>query len=476
MEFVALFITPLVVALVSAGVRSRRGIIEAMTLLAVGIEAVSVMSLAARVASGGTVGYTEYFSLNSVSVLFACVIALIGCVVAAYSVGYLREETRRGIIGMHRVRQFYTLFHLFLFSMFAAVTVTSPIVMWIAVESTTLSTVFLISFYGKPNTIEAAWKFLIINSIALLLGFLGTLLFFAMPSHFEGQWFFINPELIDPALIKIAFVLVFIGYGTKTGFVPLHTWLPDAHGMAPVPISGLLSGALLNVSFFALLRFKILTDSALNTSFTQVIFLAFGILSVVVAAFLIFTQHNYKRLLAYSSIEHMGVMALGIGAGGIGVFAALLHMIYHAITKSLLFLSTGTIILKYGTTKISGVRGLGRALPLTGVLFFAGVLSIAGVPPFGIFITEFSILSALISGYPALALVLLCAFALVCIGFLKALSSMMSGQPPGVSTSKEENGWTLVPLIILLVLLSVLSITIPEVLHTLLSQASAFFR
>lgn len=476
MEFLFLLIAPIFAALISALVRSKRVVIEGVTLLAVVVEAVLFVRLAAGVLAHGTVEFAGYFALNGLSTLFGLVVVMVGCVAALYSVGYLREETRRGIIGMHRICQFYTLFNVFLFSMLAAVILINPILMWIAVEATTLSTVFLISFYGKPNTIEAAWKFLIINSIALLLGFLGTLLFVGMPTNFGGVWSFVSGAQLDPALVKIAFVFVIIGYGTKTGFAPLHTWLPDAHGMAPVPISSLLSGALLNVSFFAILRFVLLTDSALGPDFSHQIFLAFGLLSVVIAALLIFTQHNYKRLLAYSSIEHMGIMALGIGAGGVGVFAALLHMIYHAMTKSLLFLSSGNIMLKYGTAKISGVRGLRTALPLTTILFFVGVLSITGVPPFGIFLTEFSVLSALMSVHGVLALVLLVALALVCIGFFKALSSMMAGQPPRDEGGRHtENGWTIAPLGVLAALIVAVSIVVPVPLQTLLTQAAALF-
>lgn len=475
MEFLFLLIAPIFAALISALVRSKRVVIEGVTLLAVVVEAVLFVRLVAGVLNHGSVEFVGYFALNGLSALFGLVVVMVGCVAAFYSVGYLREETRRGIIGMRRIRQFYTLFNVFLFSMLAAVILVNPILMWIAVEATTLSTVFLISFYGKPNTIEAAWKFLIINSVALLLGFLGTLLFVGMPAHFGGIWSFASGAQLDPALVKIAFVFVIIGYGTKTGFAPLHTWLPDAHGMAPVPISSLLSGALLNVSFFALLRFTLLTDSALGQTFSHQIFLAFGLLSVVIAALLIFTQNNYKRLLAYSSIEHMGIMALGIGAGGVGVFAALLHMIYHAMTKSLLFLSSGNIILKYGTAKISGVRGLRVALPLTTILFFVGVLSITGVPPFGIFITEFSLLTALMSVHGALALIVLAALALVCIGFFKALSSMMAGEPPRTEGHREENGWTIAPLGVLAVLIIVVSVVVPAPLQALLTQAAALF-
>lgn len=472
MEFLIILITGLLAALLSGLVRNRRTVIECVAVCAVIVDVFSVLSLVLRVVATGRVQYMSYFSLDSLGVLFAGVVALVGCIAALYSIGYIREELKHKAIGMHRVRQFYTLFHLFLASMFLAIFTTHPVLMWIAVEATTLSTIFLISFYGKPNTVEAAWKFFIINSVALLLGFLGTLIFVATSAHFGSTWFFPHDVLVDPKLLKIAFVLVVVGYGTKTGFAPLHTWLPDAHSMAPVPISSLLSGALLNVSFFALLRFKMLVDSSLGSSFSQNVFLAFGLMSVVMAALFIFTQKHFKRMLAYSSIEHMGIMALGFGVGGAGVFAALLHMIYHAMTKSLLFLSSGTLLQRYGTIKIAGIRGLRSALPLTSLIVFGAALSITGTPPFGMFITEFSILTSLITVHPLVAGIVLFALALVFIGFIKHISSMMSGEPSENLAHYKEGGWTLVPLIALFVLLITISVYMPPTLHALLTNAS----
>ena len=472
MEFLLILASPLAAAILPAFVRSKRSIIEGGTLLAAACVVGGIVRLALQVASEGAVTYSGYLALDPLGALFAIVVALVGCSAAFYAVGYLREETRHGSIGMHRVRQFFALFNLFLFSMLAAIVTTNPVLMWIAIEATTLSTVFLISFYGKPNTVEAAWKFLIINSVALLLGFLGTLLFMSTSATFGSTWLFTDTAAVDGELLKIAFILVIIGFGTKTGFVPLHTWLPDAHGMAPSPISSLLSGALLNVSFYALLRFKILIDPVLGVEFSRTLFVAFGVLSVSIAALLIFSQRNYKRLLAYSSIEHMGIMALGCAVGGSTIFASLLHMIYHAITKSLLFLASGTIVLKYATAKIAGIKGLARVLPLTAPLFFLGLLSITGVPPFGIFFTELSILVGLMSLHPVIAAVLLISLVLVFIGVMKHASSMMGGDAPrGTVERGEFNAWTVVPLGVLALLLLALSIGVPPVLETLLQAA-----
>lgn len=475
MEFFIILLSLLAAALLSAVLCTKRSIIEAGTLAAVAVQVVITGALVFRVAREGTVTYSSYIALDALGALFAGVVAIAGCAAALYSVGYLRKETERGAIGMHRIRQFYTLFNLFLFSMFAAVITTHPVLMWIAIEATTLATVFLISFYGRPNTVEAAWKFLIINSVALLLGFLGTLLFVSTNATFGSSWFFPEGSAPAPELLKIAFILVLIGFGTKTGFVPLHTWLPDAHGMAPAPISSLLSGALLNVSFFALLRFKALVDPVVGFGFSQTLFIAFGIMSVVTAALLIFSQRNYKRLLAYSSIEHMGIMALGFSVGGAGAVASLLHMVYHAITKSLLFLSSGTIVFAYGTAKIAGIKGLRTALPWTAPLFFLGLLSITGVPPFGIFLTELSILVGLMATNPVIASVLLFSLLLVFIGVIKHITAMMSGDVPEGVAKSCENGWTVVPLCFLACMLLALSIGIPDALSTLLNSAAYHF-
>ncbi len=232
---------------------------------------------------------------------------------------------------------------------------------------------------------------------------------------------------LDPFIAKMAFIFILIGYGTKVGLVPMHTWLPDAHSKAPAPISSLLSGVLLDVAFLALLRFKSVVDVAIGPHFSRELLVFFGVISISVAALIIFSQKNYKRLLAYSSIEHMGVIALGFGFGGAAAFAALLHMIYHALTKSVLFLSAGNILVKYGSTKIRNVKGVLTVLPVTGVLFFIGFLAITGVPPFGTFVTEFSILSAGIKTHPTTVIITLLVLALVFVGFLRHVVSITFG-------------------------------------------------
>src|ERR1035437_10116211 len=233
------------------------------------------------------------------------IVSFIGFFTIIYSIQYLRKETTKNIIGFTRVKQYFILLNLFLAAMFLAVTAGNPIFAWISIEATTLSTAFLISFYNKPSAMEAAWKYLIINSVGLLLGFFGTLLYFTSVSSWDGNGF-VNWQLLtthaiylDPVLAKIAFIFVVIGYGTKVGLAPMHTWLPDAHSKAPVPISALLSGVLLNVAFVIILRFKYVTDASIGPAFAQNLLMTLGILSIFIASLIILTQKNYKRLLAY---------------------------------------------------------------------------------------------------------------------------------------------------------------------------------
>ncbi len=457
-------------------IRKSVGVFGLLSLAASLVE----LGSALYVASGGKVSsFTSYFSVDALGMILMLIVATIGLMVSWYSISYLNEEKRKEIIGFRRIKQYFILLHLFLAAMFIAIISANPIVMWIAIEATTLSTAFLISFYNKPSAIEAAWKYLIINSVGLLLAFLGTLLFLYPVLGHAGlvnwQTLLGNAASLDPFVAKIAFIFILIGYGTKVGLVPMHTWLPDAHSKAPVPISSLLSGVLLNVAFFAVLRFKAVVDLAIGPYFTGRLLIFFGIISIALAAFIIFGQRNYKRLLAYSSIEHMGLMSLGFGFGGAGAFGALLHMIYHSLTKSLLFLSSGNIFLRYSSTKIEKVRGVLTALPATGIIFFIGFLSITGVPPFGIFLSEFYILSGGIMSHPFLTGLALLALAIVFIGFLKHVTSMLFGKPEeGIEIGKEASG-RLAPLLVIVILLAILGFYIPGPLKSLINSAISIY-
>lgn len=459
----------------------QRLVIEILSGAAAALALLGSISIAFRVAAHGTYAPFQLFSVDALGAIVMLIIASVGLVVTVYSVAYLRRETAKGIIGFTRTRQYFILLDLFLAAMFLAVATSNPIVTWIGIEATTLSTAFLISFYNKPSAMEGAWKYLIINSVGLLLGFLGTLLYLtslqAAPEHTFITWnsLLANASSLDPFVAKIAFIFVFIGYGVKAGFAPLHTWLPDAHSKAPAPISALLSGVLLNVAFFTILKFKIITGASVGNEFASAIFVGFGLLSIAVAAMIIFVQRSYKRLLAYSSIENMGIMALGFGFGGLGAFAAVLHMLYHSFIKSALFLLSGNFLLAFSSSKIKNVRGALSVIPLTSVLFLVGIFAIAGTPPFGMFLTKLTVLSSGMGLHLAVVVIALLLFAIVFMGLLKHASAMLFGKQPEDIKKEKESVWLVLPPIVLLAAALYFSIHTPDVLRVLVDRAVTLY-
>jgi len=482
MIFTTILIAPLLAATLSAMMQKGAKFLEAFTLLSSTIIFICSLFIARTVLADQTCGFPPYFEVNSLGAILLLVTSFISLIASFYSIGYLRAEVKKEVIGFSRVRQYYVLLNLFIMTMILAITVNSPIATWIAIEATTLSTAFLISFYNKSSSMEAAWKYLIINSVGLLLAFFGTLLFMAgstalVNNHGLISWndILANAKSLNPVIIKISFIFILIGYGTKMGLFPMHTWLPDAHSKAPVPISSLLSGVLLNVAFFAILRFKLIADTAVGAAFSQNLLIYFGLFSIILSALLIYLQINYKRLLAYSTIEHMGIIALGIGFGGIGLFASILHLIYHSLAKPLLFLTSGNIFLKFSSTKIAKVSGAFEVIPVTSVLFIIGILAITGVPPFGIFMTELSILTAGIQSHPVITSITLLALVLIFIGFLKHTISMIFGEKPKEIEAGEVSKLNLIPLIILASTLIFLSIYLPNPLKLLIERAAQIY-
>lgn len=466
-------------ALLSIFVAKKARLLETINVVAAAVELALCCSVLFRVVYRGSYFFSSYLFADDLAALFLVIIAVVGFAASIYSVGYIRSEMAKGILGMNRVRQYYVLLRLFLMAMYLAVLSNNPIIMWMAIEATTLSTAFLVSFYNKPSAMEAAWKYLIINSIGLLLGFWGTLLFISGATtggvHGLVSWdmLVVQSAAYNPSLLKVAFVFVLVGYGTKMGLAPMHTWLPDAHSKAPIPISSLLSAVLLNIALFAILRFKIIADHNMGSEFSQTLLVAFGILSVIISAFIIFAQKNYKRLLAYSSIEHMGIIAIGFGFGGVGAFGALLQIVYHALAKSVLFLSSGGIFLRYSSTKIKNIRGMLKALPVTTALFSIGALAITGVPPFGIFISEFTILAAGIKQYPVVTVILSFSLVIVFAGFLKHATDMFFEEPPVEISRKGENCWMVIPVVLLTVVLVIFGFYLPEPVRLLLTSIAS---
>lgn len=351
----------------------------------------------------GFLGGIFYFYVDSLSIIILDIVLVIGFMASIFSIGYLNEELRHGKIEQGRLKLYYILMYTFLFTMVFALSVRNMGIMWIAIEATTLASAFLVGFYNDKRAIEATWKYVIICSVGIAIAMLGIIFL-----HLSSVGLFKGSQLLDwnalygsaaslkSPVLRVAFLFILIGFGTKAGLAPMHTWLPDAHSQAPSPISALLSGVLLNSAMYAIIRTVAIVNRNLGSSlFTGRVLMAFGLLSVATAAIFILTQKDYKRLLAYSSIEHMGIIAFAVGIfSPAAVFGAIYHMINHSFTKSMLFLSSGSILQKYGTREISKVNGLLKMLPVTGTAFFLGLFAIAGTPPFSVFASEFNILAA----------------------------------------------------------------------------------
>lgn len=381
-----------------------------------------------------------------------------------------------------RLAGFYAIFQLFLFTMLLAVTANNVIMMWVAVEATTLGSAFLMGFYGQRSSLEAAWKYMVICTVGVAFGLYGVVLVYSNAASLLGdhggaaQWttLLTVAQQLDPALTRIAFVFVLIGFGTKAGFFPMHAWLPDAHSEAPSPVSALLSAVLLNCALLIVIRFHMLASRALGPGFSETLLLAFGLMSVAVAALFILSQRHIKRLLAYSSVENMGLIAIALGLGGpLGVMAALFHTVNHSLAKALLFCGSGNVLLKYGTPDMGSVKGLLRAAPLTAMLFGAGALALGGIPPFNVFYSEFLIVAAGFSqGHVALTIVVLLLLTIVLAGLARMLAAILFGPAPD-QVEPGEAGWlTLLPLILLMLAMLAIGLFMPDSLQTLLREAS----
>ncbi len=477
MALALLLSIPIISILLSLLVSRKTLYLECIAVCAGFFELAATIVIIWQVIHNNHFSFTHLFSVDALGALVLGITSVVGFFALIYSVGYLRVEMEKGIVDFKKVKLYFLLVHTFLGAMITAIVSANPIGMWIAIEATTLSTTFLVSFYNKSSAIEAAWKYLVINSIGLLLGFFGMILYFtslpqeSISGFVDWNVLILHAPLLNPVIAKIAFIFVLIGFGTKVGLAPMHTWLPDAHGKAPAPVSALLSGTLLNIAFLAILRFKVITDTVLDNWYTQNLLIFFGLLSIVIAVFIIFVQQKYKRLLAYSSIEHMGIIALGFGFGGLGSFAALLHMIYHSCAKSLMFFASGNIFLKFGKSKTTSIKGMIHVMPITTIFFFIGFLTLVGVPPFGIFMTEFMILMSGISNHLVISLVVLILLVLTFVGFLRHTVGMVFGKQDESVQLGEFNWLTLMPLAGVSCILIVLSLYLFPELQILAQRA-----
>jgi hydrogenase-4 component F len=419
---------PLVTALLCAAVRSRAASVSALATCATAavalVVAFSSFSSPPEHALGGLI------YVDALSGLILLIVALVSAIAALYAVAYVRNAVAAGEIGPSDVRWFYVWIQLSIAAMFAVPLMNNLGLMWVAIETTTLTTALLVAFFRRGHSLEAAWKYLMLGAVGLAFALFGLLLTYYAASHALGEaagaldWDELraNASALDGDLMRFAFALVLIGFGTKAGLVPMHTWLPDAHGEAPTPVSVLLSGAMLNCALYAIFRFHLIAAGTLGASFSSDMLLGFGALSIVIAVPFVLVQHDLKRLLAYSSVEHMGIVTLAVGIGGpLGLFAAAFHMFNHSLAKTTLFIAAGALGQRYGTLRLSRVRGALAVAPVPALGLVIGTLAITGAPPFAPFASEFGIAQAGFAGRPAAlggAVVLLGASVLVFGGML----------------------------------------------------------
>lgn len=351
----------------------------------------------------------EFFFVDSFNVYLTVLTGFVSMTSAIFSRRYMRYERERGRVGHAGMRFYHAMFQLFIFAMFVALLTNNVGVLWISMELATLSTVLLVSLYRTPSSIEAAWKYFILCGVGIAQALFGTVLLYFASERVLGEgsagllWTNLTlvADSLEPTVLALAFVFFMVGYGTKVGLAPLHNWLPDAHSEGPTPISAVLSGLLLNVALYALVRCKLLVDASTHSHKAGYIMMAFGLLSILVAAFSLLRQKDIKRMFAYSSIEHMGIATFAFGLGGpVATFGALLHMLVHSVTKSSIFFSVGHAAQMHSTQEMSRIKGLIKGNPITGWGLIIGVVAIAGMPPFGVFTSEFLILTASIKTVP----------------------------------------------------------------------------
>lgn len=440
MILILLLLVPLVAGLLCLVARSRK-MWERINLLAFALLVPLAVATGADVLAHGPVtALGGFLRADALSALVVGITAFVSLVCAIYSIGYFRADLRADRISEAQLRHYYVLTPLFVTLMMLVPLADNLGVMWVATEGTTLASVLLVTFYNQKTSFEAGWKYIIIGSIGISLALFGTIFTYYASVHVLGHdvnhgmnWSVLAgiAQQFDPKAMRLAFVLVLLGYGTKAGLAPMHTWKPDAYSEAPVPTAALMGAAFVNCAVYGIARFHVLAGKCLGHEFSGRLLVGFGLASILVAAPFILTQRNFRRILAYSSIDHAGIMVAALGFGGkLGALGAALHMLFHGVTKPLMFFCAGNAQQHYGTPYFWRVRGVLRAQPWTGGLFLLATMAVTGVPPFGIFLSEFMTLGAALAadrGWDAF--IFIAGVATIFTGFLVHMAKMNLGMP-----------------------------------------------
>ena len=444
------------------------------------------LAVAFRVLAGQPIaGARGFVYVDALSGFNIALIVLVGFSAALYSVGYMRHELREKIVTERQFRRYYLSFHLFLATMLAASVTDNLGLLWVGIELTTLVSALLVAFYRKGTALEAAWKYLIMGSVGIAFALLGIIFIYISGIDVMGEhsralnWTALREaaERLNPQWMIIAFVFVLVGFGTKAGLAPMHFWLPDAHSQAPSPVSAVLSGVLLNTALYGMFRVFAIANNTLEGK-AEDLLLLFGLLSIAITVPFILVQHDLKRMFAYSSVEHMGIIVLGVGIGGtVGLYGALLHMFNHAMAKSLLFFTAGNVSQKYRSKQINRISGMLKAMPVTGTVFLVAAFAIAGAPPFNVFLSEFTIMAAgFREGHYAVTVAFLLCVVAIFAGMMFYAAKMSFGAPPEKLERKEIDRWSTAALFVPLAAVVLFGVYVPPFLNEAIRQVSQIFQ
>jgi hydrogenase-4 component F len=426
-----------------------------------------------------------FLRADSLSALVILLTAFVALVCGIYAVGYFRKDLKEGHITTAQLRHYYVLSPLFVCAMLLAPLADNLGVMWVAIESTTLASVLLVTFYNKKTSFEAGWKYIIIGSVGISLALFGTVITYSSAvgvlgshGHQTMSWSVLSEIAgqFNPTAMRLAFVLVVLGYGTKAGLAPMHTWKPDAYAEAPVPAATLLGAGFINCAIYSIMRFDVLAEKCLGHSYPGKMLVGFGIFSIVLAAPFVLVQRNFRRLLAYSSIDHAGIMVAALGFGGkLGALGAVLHMLFHGVTKPLLFFSAGNVQQHFGTPYFRKVRGVIHVLPWTGALFLVAALAVTGLPPFSLFQSEFTALSAALAagqGWGWAATLFMFGVVTIFAGFLLHMAQMNLGSAPENASGAAECRWKLGAMVMAALVVIGFGFWLPAPLFTLIQKSA----
>ncbi|HWQ38067.1 MAG TPA: hydrogenase 4 subunit F [Burkholderiales bacterium] len=431
------------------------------------------------IADGPITALEEQFFVDSFNMFLVALTAFVAFTTALFSRPYMRIEEHHGRVNSARLRLYHSMYQLFTFTMLLCLLSNNVGILWVAMEGATLTTVLLVSLYRTPASLEAAWKYFILCSVGIAQALFGVILLYFAAEKVLGPggtallWTHLHEvrNELEPTVLSLAFVFLLVGFGTKVGLVPLHNWLPDAHAEGPTPISAVLSGLLLNVALYAVIRSKVLVDGALQSNLSGALMMGFGLLSVVVAAFFLSRQKDIKRMFAYSSIEHMGLMTFAFGMGGpVAAFAGLLHMTVHSLTKSAIFFAVGHASQATGTQNMESIRGLIRQSPTIGWGLALGSLAILGMPPFGVFTSEFMVLTTAMHEHAWATPFLLVALGVAFAAIFGKVQPMVFGE---TTAQRLPHPPALVPVFVHLTIVLVLGLYIPPYLVDWYRQAAA---